>query len=55
MHRSTKLNNNNADFPESQIKSQSKSVIRNGDKGLAHSAQMYHYQHQKQQMIAIEK
>lgn len=54
MHRSTKLNNS-SDFPESQIKSQSKSVIRSGDKGLAHSAQMYHYQHQKQQMIAIEK
>ncbi|KAL3310164.1 neural proliferation, differentiation and control, 1 [Cichlidogyrus casuarinus] len=26
-----------------------------GDKKLAHSAQMYHYQHQKQQMLAIEK
>ncbi|XP_007898541.2 neural proliferation differentiation and control protein 1a isoform X1 [Callorhinchus milii] len=27
----------------------------NGDKKLAHSAQMYHYQHQKQQMISMEK
>lgn len=26
-----------------------------GDKKLAQSAQMYHYQHQKQQMIALEK
>lgn len=26
-----------------------------GDKKLAHSAQMYHYQHQKQQMISLEK
>lgn len=26
-----------------------------GDRKLAHSAQMYHYQHQKQQMIAMEK
>jgi hypothetical protein len=26
-----------------------------GDRRLAQSAQMYHYQHQKQQMIAIEK
>jgi hypothetical protein len=26
-----------------------------GDKKLAQSAQMYHYQHQKQQMIAMEK
>ncbi|KAK2145304.1 hypothetical protein LSH36_689g01029 [Paralvinella palmiformis] len=25
------------------------------DRKLAHSAQMYHYQHQKQQMIAMEK
>lgn len=26
-----------------------------GDRKLAQSAQMYHYQHQKQQMIALEK
>jgi hypothetical protein len=26
-----------------------------GDRRLAQSAQMYHYQHQKQQMIAMEK
>ncbi|XP_026998220.2 neural proliferation differentiation and control protein 1a isoform X1 [Tachysurus fulvidraco] len=26
-----------------------------GDKKLAHSAQMYHYQHQKQQMLSMEK
>ncbi|KAM7392189.1 hypothetical protein PAMP_022818 [Pampus punctatissimus] len=26
-----------------------------GDKRLAHSAQMYHYQHQKQQMLSLEK
>ncbi|XP_075324262.1 neural proliferation differentiation and control protein 1 isoform X2 [Odontesthes bonariensis] len=26
-----------------------------GDKNLAHSAQMYHYQHQKQQMLSLEK
>lgn len=25
-----------------------------GDKKLAHSAQMFHYQHQKQQIIAME-
>lgn len=55
MHRSAKLKSN-SDFPDSQHKTQaSKSVIKNGDKGLAHSAQMYHYQHQKQQMIANEK
>lgn len=26
-----------------------------GDKTLAQSAQMYHYQHQKQQMLSLEK
>lgn len=26
-----------------------------GDKTLAQSAQMYHYQHQKQQMLSMEK
>ncbi|XP_048115521.1 neural proliferation differentiation and control protein 1a [Alosa alosa] len=28
---------------------------RSGDKDLAQSAQMYHYQHQKQQMLSLEK
>ncbi|KAF5402444.1 Neural proliferation differentiation and control protein 1 [Paragonimus heterotremus] len=26
-----------------------------GDRKLAHSAQMYHYQHQKQQMLAVDR
>lgn len=30
-------------------------VLQPGDKKLAHSAQMYHYQHQKQQMLSLEK
>uniref|UniRef100_A0A672YKH1 Neural proliferation, differentiation and control, 1b n=1 Tax=Sphaeramia orbicularis TaxID=375764 RepID=A0A672YKH1_9TELE len=30
-------------------------VFQPGDKKLAHSAQMYHYQHQKQQMLSLEK
>ena len=30
-------------------------VASPGDRKLAQSAQMYHYQHQKQQMIAMEK
>uniref|UniRef100_A0A672YKR2 Neural proliferation, differentiation and control, 1b n=1 Tax=Sphaeramia orbicularis TaxID=375764 RepID=A0A672YKR2_9TELE len=30
-------------------------LMRPGDKKLAHSAQMYHYQHQKQQMLSLEK
>lgn len=29
--------------------------VSSGDKKLAHSAQMYHYQHQKQQMLSMEK
>ncbi|POI23565.1 hypothetical protein CIB84_012685, partial [Bambusicola thoracicus] len=29
--------------------------ISPGDKTLAQSAQMYHYQHQKQQMLSMEK
>lgn len=33
----------------------SKSSTSSGDRRLAQSAQMYHYQHQKQQMIAMEK
>ncbi|XP_017348733.1 neural proliferation differentiation and control protein 1a isoform X2 [Ictalurus punctatus] len=35
--------------------SSSASVASTGDKKLAHSAQMYHYQHQKQQMLSMEK
>ena len=31
------------------------SSTSSGDRRLAQSAQMYHYQHQKQQMIAMEK
>ncbi|XP_022084198.1 neural proliferation differentiation and control protein 1-like [Acanthaster planci] len=31
------------------------SNMSSGDRKLAQSAQMYHYQHQKQQMIAMEK
>lgn len=36
--------------------SKSASVIESaGDRSLAHSAQMYHYQQQKQQMLAMEQ
>ncbi|KAM7541801.1 hypothetical protein Aperf_G00000016078 [Anoplocephala perfoliata] len=31
------------------------SIERAGDRSLAHSAQMYHYQQQKQQMLAMEQ
>ncbi|XP_072014598.1 uncharacterized protein [Amphiura filiformis] len=37
--------------PSTQVASN----MTNGDRKLAQSAQMYHYQHQKQQMIAMEK
>lgn len=32
-----------------------KSVASSGDKKLAHSAHMFHFQHQKQQVIALER
>jgi Neural proliferation differentiation control-1 protein (NPDC1) len=35
-------------------KNSENSQIAMGDKKLAHSAQMFHYQHQKQQIIAME-
>ncbi|XP_012711799.3 neural proliferation differentiation and control protein 1 [Fundulus heteroclitus] len=43
------------DYPAySVIKPQTMATFP-GDKKLAHSAQMYHYQHQKQQMLSLEK
>ena len=30
-------------------------IDTSGDRKLAHSAHMYHYQHQKQQIIAMER
>ncbi len=38
-----------------KLSSGSKLSLSSGDRRLAQSAQMYHYQHQKQQMIAMEK
>lgn len=44
------------DYPAYGITGPSKDTTSpNGDRKLAQSAQMYHYQHQKQQMIAVEK
>ncbi|XP_017570001.1 neural proliferation differentiation and control protein 1a isoform X2 [Pygocentrus nattereri] len=44
------------DYPAFQAEGpRSSSGISSGDKKLAHSAQMYHYQHQKQQMLSMEK
>lgn len=46
-----------ADYPSYGVTGPSKEHMSppTGDRKLAQSAQMYHYQHQKQQMIAIEK
>lgn len=44
------------DYPAYGVTGPSKDAPSpNGDRKLAQSAQMYHYQHQKQQMIAVEK
>ncbi|KAH0615618.1 hypothetical protein JD844_005076 [Phrynosoma platyrhinos] len=45
-----------ADYPAHKLPGPpSYDKISPGDKKLAQSAQMYHYQHQKQQMLSIEK
>lgn len=42
------------DYPAYGITGPNKDVSPTGDRRLAQSAQMYHYQHQKQQIIAME-
>lgn len=42
------------DYPAFQ-EAANRNHTSSGDKTLAHSAQMYHYQHQKQQMLSMEK
>ncbi|XP_030388611.1 uncharacterized protein LOC115634829 [Scaptodrosophila lebanonensis] len=42
------------DYPAYGITGPNKDVSPSGDRKLAQSAQMYHYQHQKQQIIAME-
>ncbi|XP_028313898.1 neural proliferation differentiation and control protein 1-like, partial [Gouania willdenowi] len=37
------------------VRAQTSDTMQPGDRKLAHNAQMYHYQHQKQQMISMEK
>ncbi|XP_070581949.1 neural proliferation differentiation and control protein 1-like isoform X2 [Ptychodera flava] len=55
LHQSAKAAGE-ADYPAYGVTGPStkSSAISNGDRKLAQSAQMYHYQHQKQQMIAME-
>ncbi|TPP56384.1 Neural proliferation differentiation and control protein 1, partial [Fasciola gigantica] len=60
----TKKRNQDNDFcgirqakpsPTGSLLGDTTSVGLDGDRKLAHSAQMYHYQHQKQQMLAVER
>ncbi|XP_016403732.1 neural proliferation differentiation and control protein 1a isoform X1 [Sinocyclocheilus rhinocerous] len=43
------------DFPAFHAAGPNHNHTSSGDTTLAHSAQMYHYQHQKQQMLSMEK
>lgn len=44
------------DYPAYGVTGPNKDVPRpTGDRNLAHSAQMYHFHHQKSQIIAMEK
>lgn len=56
MHRLQKKAKAAADveYPAYGITGPNRDVSPSGDRRLAHSAQMYHYQHQKQQIIAME-
>ncbi|XP_006802598.1 neural proliferation differentiation and control protein 1 [Neolamprologus brichardi] len=47
--------NQKVDYPSSGLMSAQAFENLLGDKKLAHSAQMYHYQHQKQQMLSLKK
>ncbi|XP_034938144.1 protein cab-1 [Chelonus insularis] len=43
------------EYPAYGVTGPNKDILPSGDQRLAHSAQMYHFQHQKQQIIAMEK
>jgi hypothetical protein len=43
------------EYPAYGITGPNKEISPTGDRRLAQSAQMYHYQHQKQQIIAMER
>ena len=43
------------DYPAYGVTGPNKDSSPSGDQRLAQSAQMYHFQHQKQQIIAMEK
>ncbi|CAG9856640.1 unnamed protein product [Phyllotreta striolata] len=48
-------NPSDGDYPTYGVTGPNKDVSPTGDRRLAQSAQMYHYQHQKQQVIAMER
>ncbi|CAH1180306.1 unnamed protein product [Phaedon cochleariae] len=48
-------NAQDVDYPAYGITGPNKDLSPSGDRRLAQSAQMYHYQHQKQQIIAMER
>ncbi|GJQ78986.1 hypothetical protein Trydic_g148 [Trypoxylus dichotomus] len=48
-------NASDVDYPAYGITGPSKEISPSGDRRLAQSAQMYHYQHQKQQIIAMDR
>nr|CAD7438289.1 unnamed protein product [Timema bartmani] len=52
-HRNTKAAAD-VEYPAYGVTGPNKDVSPTGDRRLAHSAQMYHYQHQKQQILAME-
>lgn len=43
------------EYPAYGVTGPNKDISPSGDRRLAQSAQMYHYQHQKQQIIAMER
>lgn len=53
-HKNTKAAAD-VDYPAYGVTGPNKEVTPTGDRRLAQSAQMYHYQHQKQQIIAMER
>ncbi|KAF5290627.1 hypothetical protein FQR65_LT01917, partial [Abscondita terminalis] len=48
-------NASDVEYPAYGVTGPNKDISPSGDRRLAQSAQMYHYQHQKQQIIAMEK
>ncbi len=54
LHRNAKAAAD-VEYPAYGVTGPNKDVSPTGDRRLAQSAQMYHYQHQKQQILAMER